>query len=229
MKSLSLAFVVVIGLALTGCNWSPLHRMYCATAEIQILPTGPVVISGPIYRAPDVEPDNWLELETQVIQAPDIMMDVVKSLKLDPIWTKRFQAEHPLWDSKDSINHLYKVVRVQSVRQTDLVEITAYSEIPQEAADIANAVVDTYKANHDKEEVKRHEPGIDALQDQITSQQKAVADARAADHDADSHRRLEQQQSRLEALYMRKEILTSDTDPQESPVRIISRAVAPPE
>jgi uncharacterized protein involved in exopolysaccharide biosynthesis len=105
--------------------------------------------------------------------------------------------------------------------------------VPQEAADIANGVVDTYKAMRDQEEAARTKRGTDSLRDQITQQQKAVDDAKAAaqkqPQDAELKRQLGQQQFILDALNIRLKQIIADQDLAESPVRIICRAEPPPQ
>ena len=128
---------------------------------------------------------------------------------------------------------MHTVLKIELLPGTSLVKITAYSEVPKEAADIANAFVDVYKALRDREETENYERGMDAFRDQIAQQQKVVEDSKAASaklpNDVNARRELDQQQALFDALNVRLKQVIADEKIMESPVRIISRAVAPPE
>jgi uncharacterized protein involved in exopolysaccharide biosynthesis len=168
------------------------------------------------------------------------------------ICSKRTKANHDVLSPQEALDHLRNALKIEAVRGTYIVKVTVSSEVPQEAADIANAVVDHYKAQRDRDEAERNKRGEDVLREQIAQQQKVVDDAKAEvekqrqnlnlkgptlpDNNKDplvpfrdAQRQLEQQQSLLDALNVRLKQCIADKALQESPVRIISRAVAPPE
>ena len=203
------------------------------------------------------------------------------------------------------MDHLRKVLKIEAIPGTNFVKVTASSEAPQEAADIANGIVDEYKALLDYQEAVRNKRGLDALRDWVTQQQKVVDDKSAAvmkmlhdlpdrgnqqlpdlpglradcdrmesdidkllkDGFTEDHPRiislrtelalkrqqltdllkaeaatpksdarfsqeirdLNQQQSLLDALNVRLKQVITDPQLAQSPVRTVSRAVAPPE
>ena len=78
----------------------------------------------------------------------------------------------------EALDYMKHILDIQFKRGTDLIEITADSEDPKEAAAIANGVADHYKSLRDAEENERSNGGIDTIRDQITIQQKVVDDRR---------------------------------------------------
>jgi len=59
------------------------------------------------------------------------------------------------------------------------VVVSVQSEVPKEAADIANAVMDQYKSLRDLEETERQKRGTDSLRETIKQQEAVVANANA--------------------------------------------------
>jgi uncharacterized protein involved in exopolysaccharide biosynthesis len=167
------------------------------------------------------------------MQSDDMLTPIIQNLKLDQIWAKRFRSDHDTLSPQEALDHLHKVLKIEEVSGTNILKVTAYSEEPQEAADIANAVADHYLAIRDQEEAVRKKRGEDALRDQIAQQQKVVEDAKAAlatsPNDMNSGREFEQQQALLNALNLRLNQVIADEKIMESPVRIISRAIPPRE
>jgi uncharacterized protein involved in exopolysaccharide biosynthesis len=184
MKSLSLALVLLLGLALSGCGWNPFHRMYSATAEIQIRPRGVTAILSPSPSG-GLDDSAWFENQIKLMQAGDILSPIIQDLKLGQIWAKRFKSDQDALSPNEALDHLRQVLKLEGVRGTNLMKITAYSEVPQEAADIANAVADRYKTVREIEENQRYNRGADALRDQIAQQQVVVDNQKAAVEKAD--------------------------------------------
>jgi uncharacterized protein involved in exopolysaccharide biosynthesis len=90
MKTFSLAFVLVLGLALAGCGWNPFHKIYSATALIQITPR---IYSEPLFLVgPNGPPDGPTQIATEIknIQSDDILTPIVQELKLDQVWARAF-------------------------------------------------------------------------------------------------------------------------------------------
>ena len=196
----------------------------------------PRIYSSPLsYFGPNGPPDAKTQITMQIgfMQSPDILTPIIQDLKLAQIWAKRFKSDHDVMTQQEALDHLRKVLKIEAVTGTNIVKVTASSQMPQEAADIANTLIDHYKAYSDQHEVERFERGADVMRDQITQQEKVVNDAKSAAaklrQDDNAQRWLEQQQSLHDALNARLKQDIADHRLQESRVRIISRAVAPPE
>ena len=153
MRLSALALISILSLILAACGWNPFHKMYSATAELRG--------KAGAYTAGQVAPtfsfhDGLQPLD--FMQSSEFLVPIIKELKLDRIWAKRFKLDHEVMSTPDALAHLHQVLEMKVVPGTDIFKITAYSEVPQEAADIANAIVESDKAQslryaHDHKEL----------------------------------------------------------------------------
>jgi succinoglycan biosynthesis transport protein ExoP len=161
-----------------------LPKSYTATAQIGIQSSNntPMPGVGPDSMMPDRPIDTYeFQTEYERITSPTVLEPVITSLGLDKIWAKRvYKAAMDKLPMPDALVYLTKdVLSVNFKHGTNFVEITARSEVPQEAADIANAVVESYKKIRDGEQTQKNSVGTDTLQKQIADQEKVVADKKA--------------------------------------------------
>lgn len=119
-----------------------LPKVYTATAQIQILATQ----SDPTFQA-----------EFETMESPDFLRPVINDLNLDGEWAKRvYKSQEQLLPPAEALAYMHKILKLDYVRGTNIVNITASSDVPKEATDIANAVADRYKAVCDTEEHQRN-------------------------------------------------------------------------
>jgi uncharacterized protein involved in exopolysaccharide biosynthesis len=166
------------------------------------------------------------------MQSPDFLLPIITDLALDKAWAKKIStADSDELPDVDALTHMSKILKLAVKPGTNIINITVSSDVPQEAADIANAIADRYKTLRDVEEDQRNNRGADALHDQIAQQQQVVDEAKATleklPQDQAAKRDLEQQQTILDALNVRLKQVIIDAQLVESPVRIISRAEPP--
>jgi capsular polysaccharide biosynthesis protein len=124
-----------------------LPKVYTATAEIEITPR----VRGPMLM-PLPPPTTKDENEIELMESPDFLLPVINDLGLDMTWARQTSnsREDPL-SSADALAYMHKILRIDLVRGTNIINITASSDVPQEAADIANAVADRYKLRREVE------------------------------------------------------------------------------
>jgi succinoglycan biosynthesis transport protein ExoP len=159
-----------------------LPKLYTATAQIQILPRGETTVSpvgpdGSTERGFD--PINF-QAEFQIMQSSDVLMPIITDLQLDKIWAKRKNLSVDALPPQDALAYLNNNLRLDFSHGSNIINITIQSEVPTEAAEVANAIADRYKTKRDMEEEQRNQQGTDALRDQIAQQQKVVDDAKDA-------------------------------------------------
>ncbi len=227
-----LGALVLLILAMTGLTKKPFEpKTYTATALIQIWPQSD---SG---RPPEIRNDsNRLSMSAiEVMQSEDVLLPVIRKLELDKIWAKR--------DFKSTVDHLPSQVALDYMRKkvltlnykggTNILEISARNQDPQEAADIANAVASQYKTLTDND-INQHEDKLEnTFRTKIESQQKLVDEKKAlleqfpsgTDKTSEpylnaSHQYLKQQ-SLLDAYTIHLKELVLDTSLRKSPVNII--------
>jgi succinoglycan biosynthesis transport protein ExoP len=175
------ALTMVTGIYVTE---QVLPKTYTATAQIriqssQILVTPSIGGSDSSFERPIDSQEFQTEYER--ITSPAVLDQVINKLGLDKIWAKRvYKSNTDALPMQDARSYLKSVLTVNFHHGTSLVEIAARSEVPQEAQDIANGVVESYKQLRDSEQSGRSSTGADTLRQQIADQQKVVDAKKAA-------------------------------------------------
>jgi succinoglycan biosynthesis transport protein ExoP len=160
-----------------------LPKSYNSTAQIRIQgASNPEVntIDAPGFLGDREISSYEFETEYERIMSPTVLEPVITSLGLDKTWAQRYS--HSTFDKlpmQDALGYMAKSLNVTFKHGSNLVEITARSEDPKEARDIANAVVDSYKKIRDSEQGERTSTGSETLLQQIDEQQKIVEDKKA--------------------------------------------------
>jgi uncharacterized protein involved in exopolysaccharide biosynthesis len=233
-------FVLLVALGLNGCGRA---KIYSATAEIELLDRSLITIPVNTNSAgQQIYTGSQLQYESEILLSPEFLQPIVADLKLDRVWARRFNASSDALSMEEALKHMKQMLSVDQDPEFPVhngsdssikIRITAKSEVPQEAADIANAVEDRYKAMRDEDERKLNESDLIALRDRIEQQEKMVSDAKAAaakdPQDSAKKTKSEIAQTLLETLRIRLKQDLVDIQVSDSPVRIVSRAVAPPE
>ena len=100
------------------------------------------------------------QTEYERINSPAVLDPVVAKLNLDTVWAKRiYKSSVDKLPLQDARNYLKGNLTVTFHHGTNLVEIVGHSDVPQEAADIANAVVESYKSLREGEQSTRNTTG----------------------------------------------------------------------
>jgi succinoglycan biosynthesis transport protein ExoP len=166
------ALTVASGLYVTT---EVLPKIYTATSQIQIRPSGvydEVGVGGGSRDKP-FDPVNF-QAEFQIMQSPDVLGPIITELQLDQVWAKRLKYTSGAMPMQDALKYMSNVIKFDFARGTNIVKISASSEVPKECSDIANALADQYKTMRDVEENQRTNRAMDALRDQIAQQQEVV-------------------------------------------------------
>ena len=160
-----------------------LPKGYKAVAEIQIHPTAfnSAQGIGPDGHAEDIFDPVHFQAEFQIMQSPSVLLPVINDLELDKAWAKRLKMGVDSLSQEQALGYMKgRVLHLDFTRGTDIVDISASSEVPKECSDIANAVADRYKSQRDVEQDEKTNRAIDALKGEIAQQQEIV-DKKTAD------------------------------------------------
>jgi succinoglycan biosynthesis transport protein ExoP len=111
----------------------------------------------------------------QVIQRTGVLYPVIEQLKLQERWGGGGRAI----SREQAYMKLRSKLEVDEVRNTDLLQISMFNTNPQEAADIANKIVDVYQDTRVEEEKEIMSRAVKTMDEQVAKQQKRVDDARA--------------------------------------------------
>jgi uncharacterized protein involved in exopolysaccharide biosynthesis len=229
-------------------------RAYSASALVEVKPRAETGSGIESDRPAEETPLSWRD-EAEVMKSPHLLMPVIQKLGLDRAWKDQLPpAPNDGWAANEAITHLQEILKIELKPGTNILKITASSENPEEAADIANDVADQYKLQRDREESERNDQEQDQINDQIDRQQQVVAEKKAGleelrdgleakgiqivpetgKHELGelqiyhaAQRDLERQKALLDAFTLHLRQVSDAGTMGESPVRIIDRAVAP--
>jgi capsular exopolysaccharide synthesis family protein len=102
-----------------------------------------------------------LQTEFEVIQSQAVLPKVIEILGLNEKWAKRYNMDG--LKTTDTMRLLKGRLDVRQFRNTTLMEVRVFSEDPNEAAVIANAIAEVYKNYRLDERQKLATGGIEAL------------------------------------------------------------------
>jgi len=108
----------------------------------------------------------FIQTEFEVIQSELILGPVVKELRLDEEWGKRWNGGQR-YTQNEALTILKRNIDLRPVRNTSLIEIRVYSEKPDEAASIANAIAETYKKHRFEQRKEFSTEGIKSLEGKL--------------------------------------------------------------
>lgn len=178
LRWLLIAFSVFVLAVL--CGWfitELLPKIYIATAQIQVLPRGSTNQPG---TTSSFDPTDF-QAEFEIMQSPDVLSPMIKDLGLNKAWARRGlipKRDQP--SDQDALIYMSRILNLDFVRGTNIINITASSEVPKEAADIANALADRYKSRREILVDQRIKAEAGSLRNQIAEQQKVIDDKKAA-------------------------------------------------
>jgi len=156
-------------------------RTYASTVRMKIERDAPdVELLGNRQYGGGYDP-YWMQTEFETIQSKSILYQVITNLNLNKKWAEKFGEENDL-RTDNTYQFLKRSVDVQQARNTSLIEISAYSDDPQEAAVIANEIADVYKKSRTNARLQASARGIETLekewkeQDELVRAQQAKVD-----------------------------------------------------
>jgi capsular polysaccharide biosynthesis protein len=99
--------------------------------------------------------NSGISAELDSIESPELLQGVVSTLSLDKAWAARvFERSDPL-TTEEAVQYLTSHLRLKFKHDANVVEVTAMSDDPAEAAAIANQVAEDYEALRQHEAADR--------------------------------------------------------------------------
>jgi serine/threonine protein kinase len=126
-----IVFLVIVALAIGDTLLLP--RDYVGIALVRM--TGPPAAQDPYH----------FQTESEVLQSQPVLGPVAASLNLGQRWGKKFNGGQVLSD-EETVTLMKRMMEVQPVRGSSVIEIRFYSTSAKEAAEIANKIAETYCA-----------------------------------------------------------------------------------
>jgi serine/threonine protein kinase len=121
----------------------------------------------------------FIQTEFEVIQSELILGQVTDRLKLDERWEKRYTNGKTKLTRSEVLLILKSQLALRPVRNTSLIEIGVWSQRPDEAADIANAVAEEFRAYRLKQHDALVRQSRGALETNISMQDDKIAQTQA--------------------------------------------------
>jgi capsular polysaccharide biosynthesis protein len=167
-KTFGLALLIV-GLALCYFGLSLLLRapQYQATARIKVEPNRP-----PPGDSMDFDP-YFIQTTFEIIQSEIVLSNVVTTLNLEEVWSKKFAGDRKL-TLPETMSRLKRQLILAPVRNTKLVSISFISEDPKEAADVANAIAQSYQDYRVKTWAQQTAVGLKVLEQEYQDKEKQI-------------------------------------------------------
>jgi polysaccharide biosynthesis transport protein len=168
-----LAFLLVVVTAAIVTFFQPREYQSSVFMEVKSTAENPRIFGVSEPNMPIHDP-QLAPTVFQVIQRTGVLYPVVEQLKLEEKWGA---PGHPI-SREQAYQKLRNKLQVDEVRNTDLLQISMFDTNPQEAADIANKIVDVYQDTRVDEEKEIMSRAVKTMDEQVAKQQKRVDDAR---------------------------------------------------
>jgi polysaccharide biosynthesis transport protein len=116
----------------------------------------------------------FLLTEFETIQSQAVLSKVVDAMDLRAKWGKKYNNGVPMQES-DVEDMIKNRLDLRNIRNTKFIEIKAYSDNAQEAADLANQVAKSYQQYRSNEFDELKNGGINSLQKQLAEQDAKIS------------------------------------------------------
>jgi capsular polysaccharide biosynthesis protein len=103
----------------------------------------------------------FLQTTFEIIQSETVLDPVIDKLHLNTVWGKKYNGGEPLETTK-TLEMLKKRINLAIVRNTKIIDIKVFSEDKNEAAQIANAIVQSYQDYRTANRIKFQPEKLDA-------------------------------------------------------------------
>ena len=151
---------------------------YMSTARIRVDRNDPDIQAfGSARMAGSYDP-YFIQTEFETIKSEVVLSNVVAQLDLNKVWGDKYNNGDRLKTTK-TLELLRRSMALNPVRNTMFISIGVYSDDPEEAATLANAIAESYQQYRLSEIQSASEGGIKALKLQFDEQQAKIDKANA--------------------------------------------------
>jgi uncharacterized protein involved in exopolysaccharide biosynthesis len=163
---------LIVGLAVCGFGFLLLLKpaQYAATTRIKV-EIEPQVSN--FWSDYSYDP-YFIQTEFEMLQSQVVLFGVITNLNLNEVWGKKYSHRETL-KTTETMKIIKTRMRLATVRNTRLIAITFFSDDPNEAAQVANAIAkayEDYRINSVKESTKK---GIAVLQQDYQEEEKQIS------------------------------------------------------
>jgi polysaccharide biosynthesis transport protein len=167
-------FLLVVGSAAIVTYFAPRQYRALATIEVQADMTPIHMVDNQLGQQPG---DDRIFTQTQVeiIFRKGVLDPVIDRLDLRTKWARNGKA----LTHEAAYQRMRSLVSVEAIRNTNLIQISAESRDPQEAALLANTIAEVYMEQRIAEQKAIVSKSLDQLRDELKHKEQAVSAAYA--------------------------------------------------
>lgn len=174
-KTVILAVFLLVVITTTAVTFL-LPETFMSTATIEVQKEANTIRGLIDLQAPTAMYDPYfIQTEFEKIRARPMLEKVVQDLTLHQAWAKRLGYEN--LKVSDACTILDKQIDLRNSRNTTLIEIRAFSDVREEAKNIAQKFAEVYKDKRLAVTGERSRAGIEALKSEFESQSAKVDEA----------------------------------------------------
>ncbi|MDD5348755.1 MAG: polysaccharide biosynthesis tyrosine autokinase [Chthoniobacteraceae bacterium] len=168
---LVITFCLVLATAGVTCFFLP--RQFYSRVVMEVKPddNGIDVFGGGEAFRPSRDP-NLQPTQFQIIQSKEILYPVIDNLKLVETWSG--QEGGNILPKEEAYNRLLGQMKLNTVRNTDLIEIGVFSTDRAEAASIANTVAVVYQTVRRDDQLQIRDAALAQLREEVIAEHKKV-------------------------------------------------------
>ena len=115
----------------------------------------------------------FIQTTFELMQSQVVLSNVVNSLNLNEAWGKKYNNGET-FKTLDTMEILKDSMSLSPVRNTEYITITVYSDDKNEAANIANAIAESYKNYRLNQQQELASKGIDVLESQFQDEENQI-------------------------------------------------------
>jgi polysaccharide biosynthesis transport protein len=168
-----LVFLLVVIAAEVTTYLMPRKYKSFVTIEVEPDMTPVRIFENETPRQQMLNDPKFTQTQFQIIMRKGVLYPVIERLNLRKKWGSNGE---PI--PKEVANsRLLRMLSLQEVRNTNLIQIDVYSTDPQEAATLANTIADVYMEQRISEQQELVARGLDQMRDDVKKQEEAVSQA----------------------------------------------------
>ena len=121
----------------------------------------------------------FLMTQEKIMKSRPVLTEVIRNLNLQKIWGMELNEDKSPVTPELALQILSRSLRVEQDRDTTLMNVSATSEDPKRAAEIANEVANVYRDRRLFAKRREIQHAIDAMSNEVRKQQERVEEAEA--------------------------------------------------
>lgn len=174
-KTVIIAVFLLVVVTATLVTWI-LPELFASTASMKVLRDQSDIdeLSGMSSRLGSPYDPYFIQTEFETIQSEAVLTNVINNLDLTRVWGQKYNDGQPL-KLNEAVELLRGRLDLRPRRNTTIIDVKVYSDNAKDAADLANAVAESYKRYRITKNQDAVEGGLGSLKLQLLAQEEKIA------------------------------------------------------